>query len=137
MDRETAKTVKADNPLSITDGAPHTVEVCGMPCRLPAAMDYRIAARIEEACEIDEVDQAVCLLYCCLHADKKQIGKLWAAARDPKKLWNAIGVWQAGVPVDALSNAINELMGMVDDGEDGAEGDEDEPETGKKKTGAR
>lgn len=135
MDKSKARSIKPDNPLSITDGAPKTIEVCGQKARIPAAMDYRIEARIEEACKVDEVDQAVIMLYTCLHATKSQIAKLWKAARDPKKLWDDIGVWQAGVPVDALSDAINELMSYQDELTD--EGDDEPENPGKKKTGAQ
>jgi len=131
------KNIKPDSPLSITDGAPRIIKVCGQDARIPAAMDYRIMAKVaEQVPDVDETDQAVIMLYCCLHATKPQIGNLWRLARDPTKLMKAVEVWQAKVPADNLADAINELMSYSAELDD-EDGDDEEASPGKKKTGSR
>lgn len=129
-----AKGIEPDNPLSIMDGAPSTVKVCGQDARIPAAMDFRIGARVaEQVPGIDDTDQAVIMLYCCLHTTKTQIGSLWKLARDPGKMMEAVWVWQAKVPADNLMNAINELMSYNEELDNEESADDASP--GKKKTG--
>lgn len=132
------KQIKADNPVSITDGAPRTVNVNGAECRIPSAMDYRIVARCQDAGVLDdEFDQACLMLYCALHTSRKQIGQLWELARKPKALAEKLLIWQASQTATNLAETVNALMEY--DQELGAEASFDSGEHGesdaKKKTG--
>ena len=123
--------------LSITDGAPRTIELaCGGRARIPSAMDYRIVAATREAVpEFDDIDGGVMLLYCALHATDKEIRKLWRDARSPRKLYESVQVWMAGVSADELASGLEEIQAYDDELSELA-GDDDEGGDGKKKIGS-
>ena len=120
--------------LSITDGAPRTVTLtCGAEARIPSAMDYRIVSAVSAAVEeADSIDSAVLLAYCCLHATRREVKKLWQAARKPQALYDDMVVWMAGMDTDALSAAINEISSYDSELSELAGSADDD---GKKKTG--
>ena len=143
MNIEQARKLKAETHLSITDGAPPVVELeCGVSVRIPAAMDYRILAAVEAACgdDIDNIDVSVIMLYCALHITRRDIGKLWKAARQPKRLYDDVMLWLAGQEASTVIEAANEIAGfqaelaeLQDDGGSDYEGGDS---GAKKKTGA-
>lgn len=131
----TEKQVKADEPLSIADGAPRAVTLeCGAKARLFSAMDYRIIERIHNDVKgVDEIDEGMCLLYCACHTTPKQIGKLWKLARNPKKLYDTVIQWTARTDVTTLTDAIEEL-GELSSPEYEEDNGESDGAGGKKKT---
>lgn len=138
MNKEREKHLEADEPLSLADGAPGTVEIAGAPMRLTAAMDYRIVNVVDDALDgsLDDWDASALMVYCALHATKKQVAELWKKARDPMKLYDKLQLWQAQMPADKLTQAIEELMeynGDLDKEQD-IEDDGGEQNSGKKKT---
>ena len=140
MDKAELRNIKADTPLSITDGAPPIVEHNGTKFRIPSGMDYRIVMVVSQACkDLDEWDTACLLVYCCMHTSKSQIAKLWKAARAPQALLESVVQWQAITPIGAITDAVEFVMGFDKELDEQAALDAGGAGGGeaKKKTGSR
>lgn len=129
---------EADTPLSIADSAPATVEIAGAEARIPSQGDLQIAAKIDDHLDISDDNFAVVILYCCLHTDKKSIGRLWQKAwKDPEKLYkDDIVTWMFSIPQTTLQKGlegISEHLGALNE-EQELDADDSEDGDGKKKT---
>lgn len=136
--------VEADNPLSISDGAPRTIELIpGVNARMPSAMDYRVLAALDAHVGgkgLDDWDTMVSLLYCILHTTRAELSKLWHAAREPGKLSETIALWQAKLSPAVLTQATDAIRKMDESLQAEIELDDDArnlpSNDGKKKTGS-
>ena len=114
MDRQVVSKLEPDKPQSISDGAITPLQMdCGCLVRLPAQMDYRLAAILcDKYPEMTDAEIGLSMLYFALHIEKGELGQLWKQAMHPARLKRAVFAWADTQPPKDLVNAFVEYQSL-------------------------